>query len=186
MRKNFGTKTWMYPMPVLIVAAYDQNGEVNAMNAAWGGISRADQIGITINHGHKTTKNIIKSQAFTVSIANAENYVACDYLGVVSGTYEPEKMKRSGFHTTRSEFVNAPIIEELPMTIECRVVSYDENIDRLVGEIVNISADESILDEEGMIDPNKLDPITFDSIHGVYRKLGEVVGKAFEAGNALK
>ena len=110
MRKNFGKKSWLYPMPVLIVAAYDEAGVPNAMNAAWGGIFSDEMIGICLSEGHKTTKNIIATKAFTVSIATAEQVVACDYVGIVSGNKEPDKFAKAGFHALPSEFVNAPVI----------------------------------------------------------------------------
>lgn len=186
MRKNFGAKTWAYPMPVFIVAAYDKEGLANAMNAAWGGISEENQISICLSPEHKTTASIKESGAFTVSMATVKYAVACDYVGIVSGNDEPNKMAIAGFHTKRSEFVNAPIIEELPMTIECRLISYNEETCALVGEIVNVSADESVLDEDGRISPDKLEPIIYDSVNHTYRRIGEVVGHAFKDGLALK
>lgn len=185
MRKNFGTKSWLYPMPVLIVAAYDQSGKLNAMNAAWGGIFTDDHIGICISEGHKTTQNILATKAFTVSMATANQLVACDYVGIVSGNREPDKFAKAGFTAVRSEVVDAPIIEQLPMTLECEVVSYDQENNYLVGRIVNVSADESIL-TDGKIDYRKLRPITYDPIGHHYIELGEVVGSAFAAGKALK
>ncbi len=186
MRKNFGQKTWAYPMPVFILAAYDQNGNPNAMNAAWGGISEEHQISVCISPDHKTTKNILESGAFTVSIATADTVVACDYVGVVSGSDVENKMETAGFHTQKSEFVNAPVIRELPMTLECRLLSYNPDTCALVGDIVNVSADESVLDENGKISVEKLRPITYDSIHHTYRELGAVVGHAFRDGLSLK
>ena len=185
MRKNFGTKSWLYPMPVLIVAAYDQSGKPNAMNAAWGGIFTNDHIGICISEGHKTTQNILATKAFTVSMATVDQLVACDYVGIVSGNREPDKFAKAGFTAVRSEVVDAPIIEQLPMTLECEVVSYDQESNYLVGRIVNVSADESIL-TDGKIDYRKLRPITYDPIGHHYVELGEVVGDAFAAGKALK
>ena len=185
MRKNFGEKSWLYPMPVLIVAAYDEAGKPNAMNAAWGGIFTDEHIGICLSEGHKTTKNILTSKAFTVSMATAEQRVACDYVGIVSGNKEPEKFAKAGFTAVRSEVVNAPIIEQLPMTLECELVSYDRESNHLVGRIVNVSADESIL-TDGAIDLAKLRPITYDPIHHRYIELGETVGHAFADGKALK
>ena len=185
MRKNFGAKSWLYPMPVLIVAAYDEQGKANAMNAAWGGIFTDDHIGICISEGHKTTKNILATKAFTVSMATVEQVVACDYVGVVSGNKECDKFAKAGFHAVRSEVVNAPIIEELPFTLECEMVSYDTQSNHLVGRIVNISADDKIL-TDGKIDFRKLRPITYDPINHHYIALGEVVGNAFSDGKKLK
>ena len=173
-------------MPVLIVAAYDENGAANAMNAAWGGITEEAEITICLSPEHKTTENIQKSGAFTVSMATAQYVKECDYLGIVSGNDKPDKLSHVGFHTTRSELVYAPIISELPMSLECRLVSYDADSCRLIGEIVNVSADESVLNEKGKIDVSKLNPITYDSMNHAYLTLGTQVGKAFSDGLLLK
>ncbi len=186
MRKNFGAKPWTYPQPVFIVAAYDEEGRPNAMNAAWGGIDYDDQINMCLSAGHKTTANILASKAFTVSMATVPQVVACDYVGVVSGNKEPGKLEKAGFHTVKSEFVNAPVIVELPMAVECELVSYDPGMCHLVGRIVNVSADESVLDGEGKIDPAKLRPVSFDPIHNAYLEVGGKVGNAFRDGLRLK
>ena len=186
MRKNFGAKPYTYPQPVLIIAAYDENGTPDAMNAAWGGVAGGNRISMCLSAGHKTVKNIQARKAFTVSMADAAHVVACDYVGIVSGNKVPDKFEKAGFHATKSEFVDAPLIDELPMTLECTLVSYDPETCRLVGEIVNVSADERILDENGKIDPAKLEPITFDPVNNAYLKLGEKVGNAFKDGMQLK
>ena len=147
MRKNFGSNSWLYPMPVLIIATYDEQERPNAMNAAWGGIFTDEMIGICLSERHKTTQNILSTRAFTVSMATAEQVVACDYVGLESGNRVPDKFAKAGFHATRSEFVNAPLIDELPMALECELVSYDKESCHLVGKIVNITADESVLTE---------------------------------------
>ena len=186
MRKNFGAKPWTYPQPVFILATYNEDGTPDAMNAAWGGISEDKELSMCISEGHKTTANILDRKAFTVSMATAEQVVACDYVGIESGNQVSDKVAKAGWHTTKSEFVDAPLIDELPMAVECRLVSYDPESCRLVGEIVNVSADESVLDEDGKIDPDKLRPITFDPIHHTYRALGKKVGNAFQDGAKLK
>lgn len=173
-------------MPVFIVAAYDEEGKPNAMNAAWGGIYTDNMVGICLSEGHKTTQNILASKAFTVSMATEECLVACDYLGLVSGNKVADKLEHAGLHVVKSEFVNAPLIEELPMSLECELVSYDKETCYMVGRIVNVSADERVLGEDGMIDAAKLRPITYDPIHHHYLPLGKQVGQAFSAGKALK
>lgn len=185
MRKNFGAKPFLYPQAVFIIGSYDENGNANAMNAAWGGVADADKIFLCIAP-HKTTDNILNRKAFTVSMGTAEQVVACDYVGIVSAGDEPDKMKKSGFHTAKSEYVDAPVIEELPMTLECKLISYDPENHWLFGEVVNVSADEAILDESGKIDVGKLRPIIFDGVHGVYHVIGEKVGNAFSDGAQLK
>lgn len=185
MRKNFGAKPLLYPQPVLMIGTYNADGTPNMMNAAWGGISEEKEITICVDSAHKTAENLAARKAFTVSIATAQQLVACDYLGVVSGSDVPDKLAKAGFHTFRSDFVDAPLVEELPMALECRVISYDMESCRLVGEIVNVSADESVL-SEGKIDPAKLRPITFDPVNHKYLVLGEQVGNAFRDGLALR
>lgn len=185
MRKDFGKKTWLYPMPVLVVAAYGADGTANAMVAAWGGIYTDDMVGICMSEGHRTTKDILETKAFTVSMATAGQAVPCDYLGIVSGNKVTGKIERAGFHTVRAGHVNAPIIEELPMAVECELVSYDEESNFLTGRIVNVSADESIL-TGGTIDIAKLSPITYDPVGHGYYTLGEKAGNAFSDGKQIK
>lgn len=186
MRKNFGAKPLCYPQPVFILGTYNADGTPNAMNAAWGGISDDAQMTLCISASHKTTENILARKAFTVSMATAEHVTACDYVGIVSGNQVPDKFARAGFHATKSEFVDAPLIDELPMAVECRLISYDPESCRLVGEIVNVSADEAVLAENGKVDPEKLRPITFDPMNNTYLVLGEKVGNAFKDGAALR
>ena len=186
MRKNFGSKSMCYPMPVYIIATYNADGTPNAMNAAWGGISEEAEISICVDSGHKTAKNILERKAFTVSMATADQMAGCDYVGIVSGNKDPEKFAKAGFHATRSEFVDAPLIDELPMALECELISYDPESCRLVGKIVNVCAEESVLGENGMVDVAKLRPITYDPMNHHYLVLGEKVGRAFHDGLQYK
>lgn len=185
MRKNFGAKPYTYPQPVLIIATYDENGESDAMNAAWGGISGGSEISMCISEGHKTTKNILLKKAFTVSMADAMHVAECDYVGLASGNSVKNKLEKAGFHTVKSQFVDAPVIEELAVCAECKLKSYDASTGRLVGEIVNVSVDEAALDENGNVDVSKVRPITFDPFNSTYVELGSVVGKAFSDGKKL-
>ena len=185
MRKNFGAKTWLYPMPVLIVGTYDENGVPNAMNAAWGGIYDRNQIMLSLAEDHKTTENIRKNKAFTVSFATLDTVVPCDYVGIVSANDVPDKLTRAGLKATKSEFVNAPIIEDLKVSIECELVKFNED-DICIGRIVNVSALDSVLDKDGLIDTRLLNPIVYESAHKTYLTLGEVVGKAFSDGKKIK
>lgn len=186
MRKSFGAKPITYPQPVFIIASYDENGTPDAMNAAWGGISEMTEISMCLSPEHKTVKNILARRAFTVSMVDAQHMVACDYVGIVSANDVPDKLEKAGFHTTKSELVDAPIIDELAMVLECRLISYDAESCRMVGEIVNVSADESVLNEAGKIDLAKLRPITFDPSNNAYHVVGEKVGNAFKDGAKLK
>ena len=185
MRKNFGAKTWLYPMPVLIVGTYDENGNPNAMNAAWGGVYDTNQAMVCLADDHKTTENIKKTGAFTVSFATAKTVVPCDYVGIVSANDVPDKFAKAGFHATKSAYVNAPIINELPMTVECKLIKFNED-GICIGEIVNVSADETILDANGKIDAKKLDPIIYDGVAHTYWNFGEKVGKAFSDGKKIQ
>ena len=185
MRKNFGAKTWLYPMPVLIIGTYDEEGNPDAMNAAWGGIYDTNQIMVCLADDHKTTENIRKTGAFTVSFATVGTVIPCDYVGIVSANDQPEKFAKAGFHATGSEYVNAPLIDELPMAVECRLLKFNED-GICVGEIVNVSVDEGVLDENGKVDIKLLDPILYDSVTHAYRRFGEKVGQAFSDGKKIK
>ena len=125
MRKNFGARPLSYPQPVLIIAAYGEDGTPNAMNAAWGGISEENEISICLSAGHKTVKDILSRRAFTVSMGEAGQVVACDYVGIVSGNHVADKFARTGWHAVRSAFVDAPLIEELSVALECRLKDYN-------------------------------------------------------------
>ncbi|MCQ2583109.1 MAG: flavin reductase [Treponema sp.] len=185
MKKNFGKQTYLYPMPVLIISTYDENGNPDAMNAAWGGIHDTNQIGICISPEHKTAKNLMLKKAFTVSIGDAAHVTECDYLGIASGNKEKDKIKKAGFTVTKSEFVDAPVIDQLPMCLECELVSYDDVNGCMVGNIINVSADESIL-TDGKIDPSKFMPITYDPVNHNYITLGQIAGKAFSDGKKIQ
>lgn len=183
MRKNFGAKPFLYPQPVMIIGTYDENGKANAMNAAWGGIVGMNEIMIDLG-SHKTTDNIMETKAFTVSVADTAHMISCDYVGVVSANDEPDNMEKAGFTTIKSEFVNAPIINELPLVLEC-VLKQVIDGSKFIGEIKNVSADESILGEDGEIDLGKFRPITYDTVHHGYYELGNRVGDAFKDGMKL-
>lgn len=176
----------MYPEPVLIVAAYDGEGKPNAMNAAWGGINTDNTIGICLGKEHRTTKNILAAKAFTVSFATAEYLTACDYVGIVSGNSVPDKFDRAGFHAVKSEFVNAPLIEELPVALECELLSYDPESCYMTARIVNVSASDSVLDGSGKIDPSKAGFVAFDPVNNAYLAIGARIGNAFMDGKVMK
>ncbi len=185
MRKNFGSNPWFYPLPVLIVGTYGPDGTPNAMNAAWGGLYDRDKVVLCLSAGHKTTANIKETGAFTVSFADAAHVVEADYVGLVSANNTANKLEKAGLHVTKSEFVNAPLIDEFPMALECKLLQVNED-GNIIGQIVNVSADERVLDAADKIDPDKLQPIAFDPVQNTYRKLGEAVGSAFSDGKKLK
>lgn len=182
MRKDFGCKPLLFPMPVLVVAAYGEDDIPCAMTAAWGSISSADKISMCLTPTHKTVKNILERKAFTVSMADAEHIVEADYLGMASGNDVKDKVARTGLHLYKSEKVDAPLIEEYKMALECELLSYDVDSHIMVGKIVNVCADESVLNEAGNIDPAKLRPVTFDPANNKYLELGQVVEDAFAHG----
>ena len=167
---------------ILIIGTYDENGVPNAMNAAWGITTDFKEISISLSE-HKTTDNLAKRGAFTVSMATEDQVVACDYVGIESGRKVPDKFEKAGFHATKSEFVDAPLIDELPLALECKVKSFTDGI--LVGEIVNVSADDSVI-TDGKVDMKKLRPIAFDPFNNAYVGIGEKVGNAFSDGAKLK
>lgn len=183
-RKNFGAKALSYPQPVWIIATYDENGRPNAMNAAWGGISGDKEVSICLSPGHKTCANFAKTGAFTISMADAPHVESCDYVGIASGNKTEDKFEKAGFTAAKSELVNAPIINELAVCMECRVISYDPESCILKGEIVNVSVDESAL-TDGKADVAKLRPISFDPFNNAYHVLGEKVGDAWGSGRSL-
>ena len=186
MKKNLGVKPYIMPMPVLIIGTYNEDGSPNAMNAAWGTLSDNNVVALCLEAAHKTVKNILNKKAFTVSIANEENLVSADYVGIVSGNREPNKMQKSGFTTTKSAFVDAPVINELPLTIECKLMRIDEESGFVFGEILNTIADEAVLDENGNVDLLKVKPISYDMASHGYFSMGKKVGNGFCDGKKLK
>ncbi len=186
MRKNLGAKPLTYPQPVYIIATYGEDGTPNAMNAAWGGISEMKEISLCIGPRKKTIQNILKRKAFTVSMAEAGQVVSCDYVGIVSGNKVTDKFAKAGFHVVQSEFVDAPLIEELSVALECRLIDYNPKTSILRGEIVNVSVDERVIDENGKVDASKVVPIIFDPFNNEYLKIGEKIGNAFSDGKQLK
>ena len=186
--KSFGSKPWLLPQPVLIIGTYDENGNPNAMNAAWGGQWESNEI--TIGLGvHATTKNLDREGVFTVAFATVETMIAADYVGIVSAKKEPNKIQKTGWTAVKAEHVNAPVFTDFPITMECRISRKHEVTEdsyHIVGEIVNILVDEKFLDEEGKPDIQKMNLISFDPIGHNYVRLGEKVGNAFSDGRKLK
>ena len=180
-----GKKSVITPEGVFIIGTYDENGVPNAMNAAWGMQSDMGEITLMLAK-HKTTDNFEKTGAFTVAFGTADTILISDYFGVETGN-KVNKIEKAGCHVHRSAHVNAPIIEEYPLTLECRVVEFQDQPYglRVLGEIVNVLADESVLDEKGKIDAGKLNAFMFDQMRNDYYGVGEVIGKAWNAGAGL-
>ncbi|RKI39292.1 flavin reductase family protein [bacterium D16-51] len=182
MRKDLGKKLAFLPLPVLMIGTYDADGRANVMNAAWGGVHDSEEVFISLGK-HKTTDNLALKKAFTVGFATKETAKISDYFGVASGNNE-DKIAKAGVHVVKSNHVDAPIIEEYPLTLECTVKSFSNG--ELIGEIVNVSVDEKYIDENGTIDVGKMNIIAFDMFNNHYRVLGEIVGNAFKDGLELK
>ncbi len=187
MKKNIKTTEAIFPMPVLMIATYNEDGTVDVMNAAWGMMLDRDQVALNLTETHKTVKNIKERKAFTVSIADAKHVKEADYLGIVSGNNTPDKFEKSGLSFTKSENVDAPIINEFPVCMECEFIEYQSNEYGcgVIGKIVNVSAEEEIM-TDGNVDITKLEAIAFDPYTHGYYKVTERVGNAFKDGLELK
>lgn len=184
MKKDLGVVQAVYPMPVLMVAAYGEADKVNVMNAAWGMICNADRIALFIDEEHKTTQNLLKKKAFTVSIADRAHMDVADFFGIATGNKMTDKFSRTGYTAVKSAHVDAPIVEEFPVVMECELaeVVETESFYCIVGKIVNTAAEESVLADNGKVDPAKLDALIFDQFQHGYYVSGEQVGKAWNAG----
>lgn len=184
MKKDLGVLQAVYPMPVLMVAAYDENGKVNVMNVAWGQICDMDKIILFIGEGKRTWLNIQESKAFTVALADRAHMDVADFWGIASGNKIDDKFERTGYHAAKSDKVNAPIIEEFPLVMECELLEFlhTEYVDGIVGRIVNVKAEEAVLDEKGKVVPEKLNALQFDQFRNGYYLTGEKAGKAWNAG----
>ena len=187
MKKSLGSFPGVYPMPVLMVAAYDENGKVNVMNAAWGMICAMDKIALFIDEDHKTTQNLLKTRAFTVSIADREHMDVADFFGIATGNKMADKFERTGYHAVKSDVVNAPVIDEFPYVMECELaeVINTENMYAIVGKIVDTKAEEGILDEKDKVEVEKLQALIFDQFKHGYYVSGDKAGKAWNAGKDL-
>ena len=183
-RKNFGDKHALMttPQPCVMIATWDKDHNPDVMMAAWAGQLDYNQVVISLSK-HKTTDNLELTGAFTISFADERTVAESDYFGLVSANQVPDKVARAGFTVTQSPNVDAPIINEYPLTLECRVVSFEDGM--LIGEVVNQSADESIL-TDGKIDLAKLKPIVFDAAGMCYRAIGDVVGQAWGSGKKFQ
>lgn len=187
MKKDLGIVQAVYPMPVLMVAAYDENEKVNVMNAAWGQICDNDKIIIFIGEGKKTWLNIKASKAFTVALADETHMDVADFFGIASGNKINDKFERTCYTATKSDKVHAPIIDEFPVVMECELLDIldTEYVSGIVGRIVNVKAEEAVLSDNGKVDPAKLRALIFDTFQHGYYVTGEKVGQAWNAGAKL-
>ena len=187
MRKNIKTTEAIFPMPVLMIATYNEDGTIDVMNAAWGMMIDRNIVALNLTETHKTVKNIKQRKAFTVSIADSNHVVEADYLGVVSGNNTPNKFENSGLTAIKSENVDAPIINEFPICMECEFIEYQDSQygAGVIGKVVNVTADEKVMNGEN-IDINLVNAIAFDPYTHGYYKVGEKVGEAFKDGFKIK
>ena len=188
MKKNIGIKQAIFPMPVLMIGTYNEDGSVDVMNAAWGMMLDMNKVVLNLTETHKTVKNIKERKAFTVAIADVNHVVESDYLGIVSANTIKDKFEKTKLNATKSDRVDAPIIDEYPITMECKFIEYqvDETGCGVVGEIVNVVADENILDENNNIIVEKINALIYDPFNHGYYKVGEKVGQAFSDGKKIK
>ena len=170
-------------MPVLMIATYNEDGSIDVMNAAWGTMYDRDQVILNLTESHKTVKNIKARKAFTVSIADEKNVIAADYFGIVSGNNTKDKFEKSGLTATKSEKVDAPIINEFPLCLECEFIEYNDY--GVLGKVVNTTADEKVMNGD-CVDITKVSAIAFDPYTHGYYKVAERVGEAFKDGMKLK
>ena len=184
MKKDFGPKAFLEPMPVLIIGTYDKEGKPNAMNAAYGGMvaSQPPVLNVYISEAHKTHENLRDGSAFTIHLGTKDTVVASDYVGLTSAN-NGDKMAKTGWTIRKSDFVDAPVFEEFPLVIECKVAGIEGT--RVLGEIVNVAVEEACLDENGDPDLGKMGILAFDGTKSVYRLVGDVVAGAFAAGKEL-
>lgn len=184
MKKELAVKPYLFPMPVLMIATYNDDGTVDVMNMAWGGICAENMVSLNISADHKTSENIKKRGAFTLSVADIPHLAAADFFGIASANKIPDKFQRSGLTAVKSEKVDAPVVQEFPLTLECRVVEDKMEIygHHVLGEIVGILADETVLNEKGRIEPGKLNAFLYDAFQDGYYAIGEKVGQAFHSG----
>lgn len=184
MKKSLGAQPAIFPMPVLIVAAYDAEGIVQAMNAAWGTICGHDKVALCIDEGHATTKAIRQTGAFTVALADESHMAEADYLGIATGNKMADKFAKSGLTATRAAHVNAPVIDEFPVSLECELaeVVQTEHAHLVVGTIVDVLAEEDVLAEDGKVDVRKAGLLSFDQFQRAYVSAGQQVAKAWNVG----
>lgn len=184
MKKELGINPYLFPMPVLMIATYSEDNKIDVMNMAWGGICANNMVALNITETHKTAQNIKERNAFTLSIADIAHLAEADFFGIASANNMADKFERSGLHAIKSNKVDAPIVEEFPVTLECKVIEIQKGKFgfRVLGEIVGVLADEKVLNEDGKVDPTKLNAFVFDQFQHGYYAIGKKVGQAWESG----
>ena len=184
MKKDLSVQPWLFPMPTYMIGTYAEDGSVDVMMMAWGGICAEDLVALNLEADHKTVANLRAKGAFTLAVPGTDTMEASDYLGIVSWNKVPDKFQRSGLHAVKSDKVDAPIVEEYPLTLECTVVEMQDQPYglRVLGKIVGVKADEAVLDEQGRIDAGRLKAFAFDQMRHGYYAIGEQIGQAWKSG----
>ena len=187
MSKNFGVKPYLFPMPTYMIGTYNEDNTVDVMMMAWGGICAEDMVALNLDAGHKTVANLETRKAFTLAVPGTDTLRESDFLGIASSNQTADKFARTGLHAVKSERVDAPVITEYPLTLECEVVEMQSQPYglRVLGRIVNVLADETVLDDAGKIDAAKLRAFAFDQMRNGYYAIGEKVGQAWHSGADL-
>lgn len=187
MSKDFGAKPYLFPMPTYMIGTYNPDDTVDVMMMAWGGICAEDMVALNLEEDHKTTANIKERKAFTLAVPSAATLKESDFFGIASANKVADKFARSGLHARKSLLVDAPIIEEYPLTLECIATDFQEQPYglRILGKIVNVIADDKVLDEKGNIDAAKLDAFSFDQVQYGYYATGKKIGNAWHSGGCF-
>ena len=187
MTKDLGVKPYLFPMPTYMIGTYNEDGSVDEMMMAWGGICAEDMVALNLEAGHKTVANIEARKAFTLAVPGADTIRESDFFGISSSNKMPDKFERTGLHAVKSTRVDAPVVVEYPLTLECEAVEMQQQPYglRVLARIVNVLADEKVLDESGKIDPAKLNAFAFDQMRNGYYAIGEKIGQAWNAGAGL-
>ena len=185
--KSLGAKPYLFPMPTYMIGTYNEDDSVDVMMMAWGGIVDFKMVALNLEESHKTVKNLRDRKAFTLSIPGTDTLRESDYLGTASGNKYPDKFAVSGLHAVKSDNVDAPVVTEYPVTLECKVVEFQEQPYglRVLGEIVNVLADEKVLDGNGKIDAGSLNAFAFDQMRNDYYAIGMKIGTAWHEGLPL-
>lgn len=185
--KNFGVKPYLFPMPAYMIGTYNEDGSVDVMMMAWGGICAEDMVALNLETDHKTVANLKARKAFTLAVPGTDTLRESDFLGIASSNKMSDKFARTGLHAVKSERVDAPVITEYPLTLECEVLEMQDQPYglRVLGKIINVLADEKVLDEKGKIDAGKLNTFLFDQMRSGYYAVGEKVGQAWHSGADL-
>lgn len=184
MKKELGVHPFLYPMPTYMIGTYNEDGTVDEMMMAWDGICAENMVALNLEADHKTVANLRARNAFTLAVPGTDTLKESDFFGIASANKMADKFEHSGLHAVKSTRVDAPIVEEYPLTLECKVVEFQDQPYglRVLGEIVNVMADEKVLDEKGLIDAGKLHAFAFDQMRNGYYAMGEQVGQAWHSG----